>query len=746
MIIKKGIVIVLSLVSAVLMANESFTYRQELSFRQPEIKEIMVRATEHELAKYDGFAPANWLTGTLYVGIFECYKVTGKTFFLDTARDWANVSPQKSIPLPYHGDAICAFQTGLDIYLEDPDPALIATIKKEVDEHYFVERVPRKELGHAYWEEESRPLRGRNIWWWCDSLFMAPPVFPRLSQITGDPKYNECLHELYWDDVAYLYNKEEGLFYRDHTYFDKKSPNGKMVAWSRGQGWVIGGLVRVIEFLPDEDPMKEKYIALFRDMINRLLALQGEDGLWGASVNDREWHPEPETSGSSFFLYALAAGINMEILDAKTYLPPLVKGWDALMNCVRYDGKVEWAQLEDGSPNKVRKTDDISYTQGAFLLAAAQVYQLNLTPSKYKKIMGERERRVVFENGYLNPFGGESIAFVDAYKKMGKYCLARICNEEGNSGFALYLMPDSRGLRLFQQTLGRAKRVDFSVNSPALIELATEQTMAVYPDAKGFKTQIHTPWASAPKFTGLSGKITDVQLGRFPDGKIALLYKNESGFVCVSTTDDSGESWSASKELLQAERFRTAETKEGLFLVVQKKAGLFFYNVTENGLTEKSKITAEARMLYDFEAGSDELFSVVFDDENGVYQYASRSAASSSWSLQQLAPVGTLLPDGYAAGATIDPEDVTQVYIASDLNPKTGNPNGTRHYQMYKAQVAQKAVSFEPITFDFQSDNIRPVAPRNRSAAFREMVVWHNGEYRSAEDYDLDGHAFVEKK
>ena len=38
--------------------------------------------------------------------------------------------------------------------------------------------------------------------------------------------------------------------------------------------------------------------------------LQGEDGLWRASLNEPEWFSMPESSGSSFFTFGLAAGIN----------------------------------------------------------------------------------------------------------------------------------------------------------------------------------------------------------------------------------------------------------------------------------------------------------------------------------------------------------------------------------------------------------------------------------------------------
>jgi len=60
-------------------------------------------------------------------------------------------------------------------------------------------------------------------------------------------------------------------------------------------------------------------------MADRILSLQQEDGLWRASLLDPDSYPGGEVSGSGFFCYALAWGINNKLLDRDTYLPAVKK-------------------------------------------------------------------------------------------------------------------------------------------------------------------------------------------------------------------------------------------------------------------------------------------------------------------------------------------------------------------------------------------------------------------------------------
>jgi len=320
-----------------------------------------------------------WIQGTYYGGVFACYQATGNETFLNAARKWTKTPFATKHGV--NGDAICTAQTFLDVYFVDKDEKMIEPIKKIFETEYFgVDVLELKKIGHADWKEESRPFIGRNLWWWCDALYMAPPVMAQMGAATGDKRYFDLLHKLFWDSVDYLYDPEAKLFFRDRRFFDQKAPNGEPVFWGRGNGWVIGGLVRTIDYIPKDDPMREKYIKLFQEMMSRLITLQGEDGLWRASVNDPDWYPMPETSGSSFFVYGLAAGLNRGWLDSRTYLLAAEKGWQGLVNVLTPEGKLQWSQLVAGNPYPTKKEHTRAYTQGAFLLAASEMYKLGGFP------------------------------------------------------------------------------------------------------------------------------------------------------------------------------------------------------------------------------------------------------------------------------------------------------------------------------------------------------------------------------
>ena len=53
------------------------------------------------------------------------------------------------------------------------------------------------------------------IWWWCDALFMAPPVWSRMYAATGDKKYIGYLDEEWAKTSDLLYDKQEHLYARD---------------------------------------------------------------------------------------------------------------------------------------------------------------------------------------------------------------------------------------------------------------------------------------------------------------------------------------------------------------------------------------------------------------------------------------------------------------------------------------------------------------------------------------------------
>ena len=104
------------------------------------------------------------------------------------------------------------------------------------------------------------------LWWWCDALFMSPPVLLRMYEITHDRKYLDYMDHEWWLTSASLYNQDNHLYFRDSRYFTQKQANGKPIFWSRGNGWVMGALVNVLSIMPADYPTRPKYIAQFREM------------------------------------------------------------------------------------------------------------------------------------------------------------------------------------------------------------------------------------------------------------------------------------------------------------------------------------------------------------------------------------------------------------------------------------------------------------------------------------------------
>ena len=103
------------------------------------------------------------------------------------------------------------------------------------------------------------PRPATENWSWCDALFMGPPTWMRLYAATDDERYLNFAVTNWWRTADYLYDKEEHLFFRDSTYFQRKEANGKKVFWSRGNGWVMGGLVRVLQYLPMNHPDRARF-------------------------------------------------------------------------------------------------------------------------------------------------------------------------------------------------------------------------------------------------------------------------------------------------------------------------------------------------------------------------------------------------------------------------------------------------------------------------------------------------------
>ena len=328
--------------------------------KRGDILKAMKKVADWQLKESENRYNIQWTFAALYDGLLAASKTSGDKRYHDRVLQVADQNHWTLGPRFAHADDEAIGLTYLAIYAEDPkDQERLTPTRGELDKLLARPDDPEN-----------------NLWWWCDALYMAPPVLAQLSIATGDSKYLNFMDHEWWLTSGALYDPAEHLYYRDKRYLTQHEPNGQKVFWSRGNGWVLGALALVLQRMPKQFPNRVKYVAQYREMAERIAGVQQSDGLWRASLLDPADYPNPEISGSAFFTYALALGINHRLLDRTKYLPVVEKAWSGLLAHVYESGRLGSIQPIGAEPGKFKPSSSYVYGVGAFLLAGSELSQL----------------------------------------------------------------------------------------------------------------------------------------------------------------------------------------------------------------------------------------------------------------------------------------------------------------------------------------------------------------------------------
>ena len=338
-------------------------------FKSAYIKTTLLKVSDWQLKNHNTRSSRDWTNAAFYTGVYAAYETTKSIELLDslmTICERNNWLPG----LRYdHADDYAISQTYIDLYRLKKDRRMI---QATLDSLQKMKTTPGNEI-----------KKHGISWWWCDALFMAPPTMAKLSKTLKDPAYFVLADTLFRQCYDLLFNKEETLFARDATYLwdanrnGKKEANGKQLFWSRGNGWVMAGLVRLLNEMPANYNGRDFYVTLFKQLADRLLTLQQADGLWRTSLLDPDAYPGGEGSGSGFNCYAMAWGINNKILNKEKFLPAVKKVWVRLNTLVTPEGKVGWVQPIGADPRRNFNAESWeAFGAGAFLLAGSEIIKL----------------------------------------------------------------------------------------------------------------------------------------------------------------------------------------------------------------------------------------------------------------------------------------------------------------------------------------------------------------------------------
>ncbi|MBQ8486265.1 MAG: glycoside hydrolase family 88 protein [Prevotella sp.] len=350
-----------------------------------QVKEVIRRVNTYWQTNNPAEVRSFWDNAAYHTGNIEVYKLLADPQMLDYSVRWAEhnqwqgAREQNPAKWKYKnygegqdyvlfGDWQICFQTYIDLY--NIEERGVTREEKNARE----KRVARAKEVMGY-EADSK---ANDYWWWADALYMVMPVMTKMYRLTGDTKYLDKLYEnlLYSDSI--MLDTETGLYFRDGKYVwpKHKSANGKKDYWARGDGWVLAGLAKVLQDMPEQYVRQPFFVDKYTRLARAVAALQQPQGYWTRSMADPQHAPGPETSGTAFFTYGLLWGVNHGYLSKKEFAPVIAKAWKYLTEtALQPSGKVGYVQPigERAIPGQtVDQNSEANFGVGAFLLAACE--------------------------------------------------------------------------------------------------------------------------------------------------------------------------------------------------------------------------------------------------------------------------------------------------------------------------------------------------------------------------------------
>ncbi|MDH3345557.1 MAG: glycoside hydrolase family 88 protein [Kiritimatiellaceae bacterium] len=734
-----------------------------------------------------------WHMGALYVGMNEWRTIADNP---EKYTDWLRMIGERNgwklYKRPYHADDHTVGQFYLSLSEDTNDPSLLAPTQKRFD--WILANPKTGSLEWSGYGKNKHRTDCHNRWGWCDALFMAPPVWARLAKITGEQKYLDFMDQEYHATYDLLWDQEDKLFWRDSSYFPKREKNGRKLYWARGNGWVFGGLALMIPDLPENWEGRDFYIDLYKEMANSLKNCQRADGTWSMGLlGGVEGYPIKETSGTSFYTFGLAWGLNNGLLDRATYEPIVLKAWQALSECVTDEGLLGYVQPVGAAPGDSYADKTEVYGIGAFLAAGTEVYKLvggNVKPleagnSKIITFMKDggwcwyQDPRSIIKNGKLIVAGlsGQSgdvkISVYDlkAGKDLGTVVLHEKFQRDDHDVPALYARPDGSILAVYAKH-GNEKMHHYRISDPV----------------------DYLQWGEKQRFVhDYSGRSGVTYINLYTMKREGLLYNffrdGQTWNPSFITSADHGETWGNRTRFILDEvegrnrpyvrylqrdpntigfSFTEAHPRDfGNSIYYADFRNGAFYNadgtkikdladgplvpaeaerIFQGGGTRRSGKGASAprsawtcAMASDVESNPHIGYTLYLSNSDHRYRIASWNG--KNWIDREVAYGGKCLYNketSYTGLIALDPADPTQVVISTDVDPTTGKDLGGTH-EIYVGNVGvdkgTSSIDWKPVTTGSEHRNIRPIIV---SGEGYKVLLWLSGPWSTFRDYYSD--------
>ncbi len=331
-----------TVISIVLLACNSLA----LFAQQPK---MYVRMADSEMKRFPEAWQIDWAKrpsfgycqGVVTLSMLKTWKATGDEKYYKYVEKYADMMVQEDGSILNYDyingkrnvDMINTGKILFDIYDQTKNPKY----KKAMDLLYnAMMDHPRNSLG-GFWHKEVYPWQ-----MWLDGLYMASPYLAQYAQVNDKP---ELLNDVIMQFLLvnkFMCDPVTGLYF--HAWDEKKvqkwcDPVSGLSHhfWGRSIGWWYMALVDVLDFIPENHPLRPNLISIVENLANALPKYQ-RDGVWYQllGLEDREGN-YMEATCTVMFMYAIAKAVNKGYIDVK-YNKIATDAYDGIVkNFIRKD-------------------------------------------------------------------------------------------------------------------------------------------------------------------------------------------------------------------------------------------------------------------------------------------------------------------------------------------------------------------------------------------------------------------------
>jgi len=237
------------------------------------------------------------------------------------------------------------------------------------------------------WRELAERVKNGGPCIFVDSMHFDAPFYAALHRVTGKNEYRQLALDTALSQIHLLYDPEDGLF---HHFWIEHTRRRNGIAWGRGNGWGLLGLLDTIENLPPADPGSIEIRKVLCGVLERMAELQDPGGGWHTVLNDPSSYIE--SSIAAFMISAMSRALRQAWISPELYLPVVEAAMAYMLEHIQPDGVLDGVSYETFPSTRVEhyrhmpRGGVVPWGQGTLLCALWAYTQLQSTLELQDKV------------------------------------------------------------------------------------------------------------------------------------------------------------------------------------------------------------------------------------------------------------------------------------------------------------------------------------------------------------------------